>query len=345
MKKAFTLVELLVVVGIISLLLALGLPVMTRVREAGWETVCRSNLRQMGMVLKSYTNTNDNAFPEAAFIYHSPLSFYPPPAEWALYHRCCRWHDARIGLDSELLRHDHPELRGSLWPYVKDMRIARCRVGMRANAEKGCHNFCDEPDHGAPPIAMAPQYTTVINGYLGSEITTAIPKPGALDGSMDFHTRRRTWVRKETHVTRNPSQVFAFAEENSWRTANPISDRHHREPVSVRGAGEQTAYDATSFPTMDILSSFVLNADKTVRDRFRIGDGFATYHRPRKGDLDTGYSYVVMLDGHTEKVAVDDQLRKSRRPPDTGESRLGPGGNLALAWPLDIPPLGGWENQ
>ena len=96
---------------------------------------------------------------------------------------------------------------------------------------------------------------------------------------------------------------------------------------------------------MDILSSFVLNADKIVRDRFRIGDGFATCHRPRKGDLDTGYSYVVMLDGHVEKVTLADQLRRSRHPPGMKESRLGPGGNLALAWPLDVPPPGGWENQ
>lgn len=24
---------------------------------------------------------------------------------------------------------------------------------------------------------------------------------------------------------------------------------------------------------------------------------------------------------------------------------MGPGGNLSLAWPIDIPPPGGWENQ
>ncbi len=105
MKKSFTLTELLVVMSIISLLMALSLPVARRVREMGWETVCQSNLRQMGMILKTYTNTNDNTFPQPHFIYHFPLSFYPPYGEWASYHRCCRRHDARIGLDSELLRH------------------------------------------------------------------------------------------------------------------------------------------------------------------------------------------------------------------------------------------------
>jgi prepilin-type processing-associated H-X9-DG protein len=75
------------------------------------------------------------------------------------------------------------------------------------------------------------------------------------------------------------------------------------------------------------------------------GDAFATYHRPHGEDLNTGHSYVVMLDGHVEKVTVADQLRRSKQVPKLGQSPLGPGGNLALAWPSDIPPPGGWDNQ
>ena len=74
-------------------------------------------------------------------------------------------------------------------------------------------------------------------------------------------------------------------------------------------------------------------------------DAFATYHRPHKDDLNTGHSYTVMLDGHVRKVTVADQLRRSRQVPSLGPSQLGPGGNLALAWPSDIPPPGGWDNQ
>ena len=76
-----------------------------------------------------------------------------------------------------------------------------------------------------------------------------------------------------------------------------------------------------------------------------VGDAFATYHRPHGGDLNKGHSYVSMLDGHVRKITVADQLRRSRWDPNLPESRLGPGGNLHLAWPLDVPPLGGWENQ
>ena len=72
-----------------------------------------------------------------------------------------------------------------------------------------------------------------------------------------------------------------------------------------------------------------------------LGDAFATFHRPHKDDLNTGHSYMVMLDSHVEKVTVADQLRRSSQ----GQSQHGPGGNLALAWPSDIPPPGGWDNQ
>jgi len=76
-----------------------------------------------------------------------------------------------------------------------------------------------------------------------------------------------------------------------------------------------------------------------------VGDAFATYHRPRGGDLNTGHSFISMLDGHVRKVTVSDQLRRSRQDPNIPPSKLGPGGNLHLAWPLDVPPLAGWENQ
>jgi type II secretory pathway pseudopilin PulG len=60
----FTLVELLVVVGIIMVLVALLLPMLSRARSAAVNQVCLSNLRQIGAGILTYVNNNRGRFPD-----------------------------------------------------------------------------------------------------------------------------------------------------------------------------------------------------------------------------------------------------------------------------------------
>jgi prepilin-type N-terminal cleavage/methylation domain-containing protein/prepilin-type processing-associated H-X9-DG protein len=57
--SGFTLVELLVVIGIIALLIGLLMPTLARARQQGNWIRCQSNMRQVGVALQTYLNDAD----------------------------------------------------------------------------------------------------------------------------------------------------------------------------------------------------------------------------------------------------------------------------------------------
>jgi len=74
-SRGFTLVELLVVIGIIALLISILLPSLNRARETANRVKCAANLKSIGQALLLYSNENRGAFPRT--VYTSGVTVVP----------------------------------------------------------------------------------------------------------------------------------------------------------------------------------------------------------------------------------------------------------------------------
>jgi general secretion pathway protein G len=108
MRRAFTLIEILVVIGVLALLAALLFPAFAQARARGRQTVCSSNLRQLGQAIALYASDFER-FPRGL----DPADKYTPQI----------WQFFPGGLQ---IMNETPLLTEVMAPYVKDQRLWQC---------------------------------------------------------------------------------------------------------------------------------------------------------------------------------------------------------------------------
>ncbi len=102
-SKGFTLIELLVVIAIIAILAAILFPVFARAREKARQSVCLSNMKELGLALYMYAQDYDETFPHWDWVNRAD----PAQVFW--------W--------------------AAIYPYTKNAQIYECP----SHANDGCH--------------------------------------------------------------------------------------------------------------------------------------------------------------------------------------------------------------
>jgi prepilin-type N-terminal cleavage/methylation domain-containing protein/prepilin-type processing-associated H-X9-DG protein len=173
--RAFTLIEMLVVVSIIAILIALVLPAVQSAREAARKTQCGSQLLQLGVAMGHYASTH-GVFPPGVVDRRGPISNLPkgdhigwavqilPFLEQGNLHRRI---DTRQGVYA-------PATSTVLWT---DIRVFVCPSDWRPGPTSymGCHHDVEAPidadNHGVlylnsriayDDIADGPAYTILL---------------------------------------------------------------------------------------------------------------------------------------------------------------------------------------
>jgi prepilin-type N-terminal cleavage/methylation domain-containing protein/prepilin-type processing-associated H-X9-DG protein len=156
-RRGFTLIELLVVIAIIAVLIALLLPAVQAAREAARRSQCVNNLKQIGLALHNYHQTNDR-FPMGQTRAAHQLNYAgsPPYAGWT------EW-----GAQAMLL------------PF------------MEQNAVYSSINFYFAGGYDYASFANGTAWTTVINAYLCPSDGNAGPgRPGIGTGTPATNSYR-----------------------------------------------------------------------------------------------------------------------------------------------------------
>jgi len=191
-RRGFTLIELLIVITIIAILAAILFPVFARAREKARQTVCASNLRQLGLAFGMYVQDYDETY-LGGRDYDLPNVFAGSGSATVNEYRRWPYHlyphvrnNALFTCPTSRLAYDGLDYRDNYgWNY--DGLARRAEFAVQSPSE------CFLAGDAAEPYAVEGDYT-VCDTYVGKFLSSA-GRPGA-----GRHNEGGNWLHVDGHV-------------------------------------------------------------------------------------------------------------------------------------------------
>ncbi|GMV24087.1 MAG: hypothetical protein AMXMBFR58_01180 [Phycisphaerae bacterium] len=200
-ERAFTLIELLIVIAIIAMLLGILLPAMAKARESGKIALCTNNLKQLIASSHMYLNDNKDVFPDPAWL--------PVPKKYRAW--------LYTGNLNTVVSKKLGASTGSLWPYL----------GGEA----------DQPHDGIQKTFRCPSHKPPFKSNASSDNITSYLMNGAVVG---FNSNAHTAARIERYRPDAWAFWETDEQKTGWNDGSSFPDeglckRHGQSNYNAQG--------------------------------------------------------------------------------------------------------------
>jgi len=213
-RPAFTLVELLVVIAIIGILVALLLPAIQAAREAARRSQCINNLKQFGIGLLNYHNSN-NSFPKGwlvkgtsdGYFANANTKILPYLEETSLssiYDQSKAWYDQQKGVGDTVIAMFNCPSTGEPNPYLYQPLQSLLGNGKNGTFATSDYAYCK-----GNTDAYCIDPSSIVAG-LGTKEVTAGPVRRDLNGIFNIG-----WGASIKKISDGTSKTMAMGEASS----------------------------------------------------------------------------------------------------------------------------------
>jgi prepilin-type N-terminal cleavage/methylation domain-containing protein/prepilin-type processing-associated H-X9-DG protein len=298
LKKAFTLVELLVVVGILTVLLGLLIPAIGSARRSSASTTCLANLRQIGTAFTSYITDSDGYLPPAGVNEDGDV---PIPVNGVA----------------------HPPI--DLWPFIlmaRDFLPTHNADATPPESTLSSIFICPADDVAAAGLSNGSSTDFRDASRFGSRLVRG-STPSTADPTLNWFIELSYGVNG-SRGNRDPNLTFPVASQIALLHSRPRTGIFTMSlPIAPRRISEirQPADMVLLFDGygIDTWGNEATNIDPKIRDA---GNRIVGRHgKPIAGDKLSGKVNMLLLDGH---VAQYDRAEVSWRTDRTSPVRWNP---------------------